>query len=361
MSAEEKQALAGLKETYAKYIAARPTWFKLYGAGRTDEAAAWHAKATTPLGAATVKAFSDQIELQRRLGDGHKEVVAAQIAQARAMMIGVTALAVVLAVVMGFMVTRGILSTVTRIQRATTSLNETAPPGWPTRCAPLPMDLSIKLTPVTPPIEGHGNDESERLPKDQLLRDSRVACMLTLRGEPEGPPGDRDAGPPKTSTGLAGPRRSLGRGSRADSGGGAAGDHGDAERGRGAQETSRSAQATNEAVDQLARSSTASPRGATSRPARSRPSPATATEMAAGVEQVAGQRPERGRGQPADAGLGRARRAGRPRDRRRAWPRSRPSSPRRPARSRSSGSWASRSARWSRRSTTSPSRPTCWP
>jgi len=87
----------------------------------------------------------------------------------------------------------------------------------------------------------------------------------------------------------------------------------------------------------------------------------TATEMAAGVEEVAANAPARRRGQPADPGLRRARRRE---------PSARPSSPSTPSpasfseaavRVEELGKLGERSGRWSRRSTTSPSRPTCWP
>ncbi|HEY8355860.1 MAG TPA: Tar ligand binding domain-containing protein, partial [Ramlibacter sp.] len=66
-SEEEKKSLKALQEIYGKYIAARPKWFELYGAGKTEEAATWRAATTTPFGAGTVKAFGDLIDLQQKV------------------------------------------------------------------------------------------------------------------------------------------------------------------------------------------------------------------------------------------------------------------------------------------------------
>lgn len=50
----------------SKYLEARPKWFELLGAGKTEEAAAWRAQTTPPFGAATVKGLSQLIELQEK-------------------------------------------------------------------------------------------------------------------------------------------------------------------------------------------------------------------------------------------------------------------------------------------------------
>lgn len=61
----ERRELAELQAVYRRYIAARPRWFELYGAGKLDEAAAWRARTTTPYGAELVAAFERQISLQQ--------------------------------------------------------------------------------------------------------------------------------------------------------------------------------------------------------------------------------------------------------------------------------------------------------
>jgi len=61
---ENVKALAELQAIFNKYMDARPKWFALMAAGKTEEAKEWRAATTTPFGAATVKGFKDLIELQ---------------------------------------------------------------------------------------------------------------------------------------------------------------------------------------------------------------------------------------------------------------------------------------------------------
>jgi methyl-accepting chemotaxis protein len=66
LSDEER---GGYEETLAafnKYKERRARWFELIADGKTDEAAAWRAQYTTPLGAASVKAFTRLIETTSR-------------------------------------------------------------------------------------------------------------------------------------------------------------------------------------------------------------------------------------------------------------------------------------------------------
>jgi len=65
-TAEEVEVLKEWTEVYAKYKQARPRWFELQSAGKSDEATEWSEKTTTPFGAASVKALSRMIELQRK-------------------------------------------------------------------------------------------------------------------------------------------------------------------------------------------------------------------------------------------------------------------------------------------------------
>ena len=68
-TAAEKEALKEWNESFAKYKQARPRWFELQGAGKTQEAAEWRAQNTTPFGASSVKALRNLIGLQRKVGD----------------------------------------------------------------------------------------------------------------------------------------------------------------------------------------------------------------------------------------------------------------------------------------------------
>ena len=63
---EEVEILKEWNEVYTKYKEARPRWFELQSAGKSDEAAEWKDKTTTPFGDASIKALSRMIEFQRK-------------------------------------------------------------------------------------------------------------------------------------------------------------------------------------------------------------------------------------------------------------------------------------------------------
>ncbi|MBE7369840.1 methyl-accepting chemotaxis protein [Ramlibacter pallidus] len=101
-SEDEQKALKGLQEVYAKYIAARPRWFELYGAGKFDEAKEWRAATTTPFGAATVKAFADLIELQQKVGAENHAAGLKELEATRMLMLVVASAALVMGIVLAF-------------------------------------------------------------------------------------------------------------------------------------------------------------------------------------------------------------------------------------------------------------------
>jgi methyl-accepting chemotaxis protein len=63
---EEAAAHRELTDAFQKYKVRRAQWFQYVAEGRMEEATAWRAQYTTPLGAAAVKAFTRQIELTAR-------------------------------------------------------------------------------------------------------------------------------------------------------------------------------------------------------------------------------------------------------------------------------------------------------
>ncbi|MDB5912974.1 MAG: hypothetical protein JWP22_1649 [Ramlibacter sp.] len=107
-SAAELMQLRELKQAYAKYIAARPKWFELYGAGKLDEAKEWRAATTTPFGAATVKGFSDTIELQQKVSLANHQAAVAHLEDTRRVMLVVGVLAVLIGVAFAWLITRSI-------------------------------------------------------------------------------------------------------------------------------------------------------------------------------------------------------------------------------------------------------------
>ena len=85
LGAAESQGLNELRNAFKQYYDSRGTWFKLVGEGKAEEAADWRAKTTTPFGAATVKALTQQFELQRAAT--RQQVVKAEAAASRVRMI----------------------------------------------------------------------------------------------------------------------------------------------------------------------------------------------------------------------------------------------------------------------------------
>ncbi|HEY9608499.1 HAMP domain-containing methyl-accepting chemotaxis protein [Allocoleopsis sp.] len=75
LSPEEKESLDKLEKSYNQYRAARPGFFELMDAGKTEEAAEYRKKYTTEVGKATNALLSAQIELQQKEGEQkYKEV-----------------------------------------------------------------------------------------------------------------------------------------------------------------------------------------------------------------------------------------------------------------------------------------------
>ncbi len=87
---EEFADLAMLRAEYERYRAARPKFFELWQAGRRQEAADWHALATTTYGAATVKAFTRQIALQREIALREQAIGERSVAQAKKLVAAIT-------------------------------------------------------------------------------------------------------------------------------------------------------------------------------------------------------------------------------------------------------------------------------
>ncbi|MCG2593838.1 methyl-accepting chemotaxis protein [Ramlibacter sp. XY19] len=107
-SAAERQSLQALQDAYARYIAARPKWFELYGAGKLDEAKEWRAATTTPFGAATVKAFGEQIDLQQKVSAENHAAALAELKATRGWMLVLALGAVGVGVLLAWAITRSV-------------------------------------------------------------------------------------------------------------------------------------------------------------------------------------------------------------------------------------------------------------
>jgi methyl-accepting chemotaxis protein len=119
LSNEEQQGLAELDDIWDKYTGARPKWFDLYGAGKTDEAAEWRAATTTPWGAGTVKAFSDQIALQRLVAEGKQAAVLQEAQTAANIVMALMAVGLLAAGLIGLALARSLVRPIQLMANAT--------------------------------------------------------------------------------------------------------------------------------------------------------------------------------------------------------------------------------------------------
>jgi methyl-accepting chemotaxis protein len=108
LTAQEQASLAELRVTFQKYTESRPQWFALYSSGQTAEAAEWRASYTNKYGGATVKGFKELIELEQKRQEKNVAAIIDANNSFRQGLIGIVALALVLAAVVSIMTTRSI-------------------------------------------------------------------------------------------------------------------------------------------------------------------------------------------------------------------------------------------------------------
>jgi methyl-accepting chemotaxis protein len=123
LSDAEKTSLKELKDIWKQYVGARPKWFELYGAGKTEEAAEWRAKTTTPFGGGTVKGFTTLIELQQKEAKKALDESISAATTTRNLAIAATVLALVLGVAVGIFVSASIAAP---IRKAAAALKDIA-------------------------------------------------------------------------------------------------------------------------------------------------------------------------------------------------------------------------------------------
>jgi anti-anti-sigma regulatory factor/HAMP domain-containing protein len=125
-TSEEQAALQEWQTVYIKYVEARPRWFQLINEGKTEEAAAWRAQATTPFGKDTVAAFERLIALQRTTATAKSAKVGAIARTTIGLLVGVLGIALVLGLGLAIGITRSIARSVgalTQVAHAVTSGN----------------------------------------------------------------------------------------------------------------------------------------------------------------------------------------------------------------------------------------------
>src|SRR5262245_25499095 len=110
MSDDARHALAKLRESYQRYVEARPHWFELYANGKLDEAEAWRTRTTTPYGAATVQRFSELIELQRKSSEATEQKMVTHTTAITRVVMVFTLVSVVAAALVAFFMARTFIS-----------------------------------------------------------------------------------------------------------------------------------------------------------------------------------------------------------------------------------------------------------
>ncbi|MFY9512667.1 MAG: methyl-accepting chemotaxis protein [Rubrivivax sp.] len=108
LTAAEREAYTPLQAVIGKYLDARPKWFELYGAGQVEDAKAWRAATTTPLGAATVKGLGELIELQNKESALAHVVATSALSRSATLAFVVMAVAAAIAALVIVVVTRSI-------------------------------------------------------------------------------------------------------------------------------------------------------------------------------------------------------------------------------------------------------------
>jgi methyl-accepting chemotaxis protein len=119
---EERQALKEWTDISQKYLAARPRWFELVAAGKTQEAAEWRAATTTPFGAGSVKALGNLIELQRKVAHQRTQASVAAVDRSARVLVTLTVVAFASAVILAVVIARGIAGTLRRISGGLTGV-----------------------------------------------------------------------------------------------------------------------------------------------------------------------------------------------------------------------------------------------
>jgi methyl-accepting chemotaxis protein len=285
---DEKQALAGLDEVWAKYTGARPKWFELYGAGKLDEAAEWRAATTTPWGAGTVKAFSDQIALQRQLAAKKEQQVLEESRTATIVLVGLITAALVLGLGVALVLSTTIASAVRKVATAARKVAREDLPAFADFARSLAGgDLTQRLVFQTTHVDVRSKDELGSMAADfnQMMDRLQEAgdAFARMGDNLRGLVGEVQA----SASAVAGASNAVG--ATSDEAGQAVQHVSEGIRGvaSGARDTSRGAYETNAAVGQLTLAIDSIAQGASEQARQVQQASATATQMATAVEQVA--------------------------------------------------------------------------
>jgi methyl-accepting chemotaxis protein len=115
------EEIAGHKKTtdaWNAYKEHRAPWFKLVGENKPDEAAAYRAQYTTPLGAATVKSFAELIDTGAKADETRLAATVRGAEQAKRFMAILAIIATLLGLISAFLVLRAFTNPIAKLQDA---------------------------------------------------------------------------------------------------------------------------------------------------------------------------------------------------------------------------------------------------
>ncbi len=116
LTAAEVEGHKATTAAWDAYKSRRAPWFTLIAAGKTEEAAAWRAQYTTPLGAATVKAFGQLIDTTSKSDAERRQAQAQQAERARTIMLLLGLLAAVLGLGAAVLTVRAMVNPMAQLQ-----------------------------------------------------------------------------------------------------------------------------------------------------------------------------------------------------------------------------------------------------
>lgn len=114
---EEGQVLKEWEEVFAKYKPARERWLELFQAGKKEEAAEYRAQNTNRYGAASVKALSRLIEIQKSVGEERERTGLAESQQTRQLVVWFLGVTLVLGVALSIIISRKITGSLSHSTR----------------------------------------------------------------------------------------------------------------------------------------------------------------------------------------------------------------------------------------------------
>ena len=282
--------LAHLKTAYADWSSHVRKTVDLASSGDRDGAKAVMLHPETVKSVAVIDAaMDDLIAFKKARVDAvvHEADEGARFATTA--ILATVALALVIGLTIALLLARQIMTWVNAIQRTSVSLADNCA-TWLADAlrAVADGDLSVKVTPVTPPIERHSKDELGQLAATtNALRNKIVACMTAYE---EGRSGlQQIVTEVRTAAGtVAHTSQQLGAASGQTSAAVQQVTQAIQNVASGAQETSRSAQTSSDAVEQLAQVIDSVARGAQEQARQIQIASETTAQMAVRIDRVAG-------------------------------------------------------------------------